>query len=213
MPPTPVVDPALPESGFGPSRRRLLDALKRRGPSTLLEAAADLGLSRETVREHLNALAAEGLVVRAGARRGRPGRPEVLYRLTERAEVLFPQRAGEVLAELAAFLLAEGGEAALKRFFAKRAAARLEGARARLAGLRGRKRLEAVAKILSEEGYVAEAVGGTLRLCHCPIRTVVSVTRLPCRTELAFVAQLLGRPLARADYLPEGGTACSYRLG
>lgn len=215
MPPTSAArSPAvLPDAGFGASRRRLLDALKRRGAGTLLEAAADVGLSRETVREHLNALSAEGLVERAGARRGRPGRPEVLYRLTERAAPLFPQRDGEVLAELAAFLLAEGGEAALKRFFTERAEARLEASRARLAELKGRKRLEAVAQILSEEGYMAEVAGNSLRLCHCPIRHVVSATRLPCRAELALVEELLGRALTREDYLPEGGTSCSYRLG
>ena len=208
---SPTAVPA--DSGHGSSRRRLLEALKRRGASTLLEAAADVDLSRETVREHLNALAAEGLVARAGARRGRPGRPEVLYRLTERAAPLFPQRDGEVLAELAAYLLDAGGEATLKRFFTERARARLEGSRARLAGLRGHKRLEEVAEILIEQGYMAEVDGNSLRLCHCPIRHVVSATRLPCRAELALVEELLGRRLSREDYLPEGGTSCSYRLG
>ncbi len=207
----PVPMPPL-ESGFGQSRRRLLEALKRRGDATLQELGAALGLSRETLREHVHALAADGLVARAGTRRGGPGRPEILYRLTARAEGLFPQRESEVLAELAAHLLARGRQEELRRFFAQRAGRRLGAARGRLAGLRGRRRLEEVARILSDEGYMAEVVNGALRLAHCPLRGVVAVTRLPCRAELALVERLLGRKLRRTDYLPEGGASCSYRM-
>ena len=212
-PAAPAPPALLPDAGFGLSRRRLLEALKRLGSATLQEAAADLGLSRETVREHLNALGADGLVERAGSRRGGAGRPEILYRLAARAERLFPRRDGEVLQELAAYLLERGGEAELRRFFERRAGTRLAAARRRLAGLRGRRRLDEVARILSDEGYMAEVVGGTLRLAHCPIRGVVDVTHLPCRAELAMVESLLGRKLRRTDYLPDGGVSCSYRLG
>jgi len=59
---------------------------------------------------------------------------------------------------------------------------------------------------------MAEVENGALRLCHCPLRSVVAVTRIPCRTELALVESLLGRPLKRTDYLPDGGVSCSYRM-
>lgn len=208
---TPLRDTAS-ATGLGDSRRGLLEALKRLGRATLRQAAADLGLSRETAREHLNALGADGLVERAGTRRRGPGRPEILYRLTARAEALFPRRDGELLAELVTWLVARGGEATLRRFFEERTGPRLAAARPRLAGLRGRKRLEEVARILSEEGYMAEVVDGALRLCHCPLRSVVAVTHIPCRTELALVESLLGRPFRRTDYLPDGGDSCSYRV-
>ncbi len=198
--------------GLGASQRRLLEALKRQGPLSLLEAAGALGLSRETLREHLNALAAEGLVARAGTRRGGRGRPEVLYALTERAEQLFPQRDGALMADLAAWLKDEGHEGTLRRFFEQRAGRREAEAMKRVAHLKGRKRLEEVAKILSEEGYMAEVDGKSLRLCHCPIRQAVAATRAPCRAELAMVERLLGRPLARTDYLPDGGASCTYRI-
>ena len=201
----------LPDAGFGPTRRRLLEALKRHGATTLRELGGELRVSRETLREHVQALAAEGLVVREGTRRHGPGRPEVLYGLAPRADALFPQRESQVLADLAAHLLARGGEAELKGFFEARAGRRLDAARARLAGLRGRKRLEEGARILAEEGYMAEVVDGTLRLAHCPLMGVVAVTRLPCRAELGMVESLLGHRLRRIDYLPDGGLSCSYR--
>jgi len=49
-----------------------------------------------------------------------------------------------------------------------------------------------------------------VRLCHCPIQDVVSVTRLPCRYEQELIAQLLQRPLHRLEYIPDGDTSCSY---
>ncbi len=207
----PAPHPGIP-GALGDSRRQLLDAIKRLGSATLREAAADLGLARETVREHLNALGADGLVERSGTRRGGPGRPEIVYRLTGRAEALFPRRDGEVLGELTTFLLARGGEAALREFYEQRAAARLATARARLTGLSGRRRLAEVARILSDEGYMADVVDGALRLAHCPIASAVGVTRLPCRAEQALVEGLLGRKMRRTDYLPEGGMSCSYRM-
>lgn len=209
-PRSPARDP-VQATGLGDSRRRLLEAVKRLGAATLREAAADLGLSRETAREHLNALGADGLLERSGTRRDGPGRPEILYRLAPRAEALFPRRDAEVLAELSAWLLERGREAELRRFFERRAGARLGAARRRLVGLKGRKRLDEVARILTDEGYMAAVVDGSLRLAHCPIRSVVDVTHLPCRAELALVESLLGRKLQRTDYLPDGGTSCSYR--
>jgi len=212
--PAPAVAPPaalLADAGFGPTRRRLLETLKRRGAATLHELGGLLALSRETLREHVQALAAEGLVVRAGTRRHGPGRPEVLYGLTPRADALFPQRESQILADLAAHLLTRGGEGQLKRFFDERAARRLKAGRARLAGLKGRKRLEEVARILAEEGYMAEVADGTLRLAHCPLMGVVAVTRLPCRAELAMVEKLVGSRLRRIAYLPDGGLSCSYR--
>ena len=202
----------LADTGFGQSRRRLLEALKRLGSATLLEVARNLDLSRETVREHVNALAAEGLVARAGTRRHGPGRPHVIYRLTERAEALFPRREGEGLAELARYLVSRGDESVLRRFFAERAEQRLGRARARVNGLSGRKRLEEVARVLSEEGYMAEAADGTLRLAHCPLRELRGAARVPGRAGLALVGHLLGRPLQRTDYRPDGGASCSYRV-
>ncbi len=198
--------------GLGASQRRLLDALKREGLLTLRELAAALALSRETLREHVNALAAAGLVRRAGNRRGGRGRPEVLYQLTAAAEGLFPQKDGQLLAELTAWLTDEGHEATIRAFFEQRAERRGADALSRVEGLRGKRRLEEVAKILTEEGYMAEVTGRSLRLCHCPIRQAVDVTRAPCRSELLMVERLLGRRLERTDYLPDGGVSCTYRV-
>lgn len=218
-PPLAADAPADPRPEVGASQLELLRVLKRRGPSTIVEIGAALRLAKETLREHLKALVWRGLVVRRGARRGRPGRPEIVYALAPSAEAFFPRRESAVLTDLVRHLLAAGREEELRTFFGERAARRRDAARSRLEGLRGRRRVEEVARILTEEGYMAEvetdAAGRArgLRLCHCPISDLVAISPAPCGAELAFVRELLGRPLARTAYLPEGDPSCSYRLG
>ncbi|HEX2167214.1 MAG TPA: helix-turn-helix domain-containing protein [Longimicrobiales bacterium] len=197
------------------SRRRLLESLKRRGASTIPELAAEAKLNVETVRHHLQALQGQDLVQRQGTRSAGPGRPEVVYGLATRAESLFPRREGEILRSLVVHLKATGNEALLKEFFDAYIGERREAALARVAGLEGEARMQEAARILSELGFMALAQTGDdqneLRLCHCPLREVVEVTRIPCRAELGFVRELLGERLTRLSYIPAGDASCTYR--
>jgi predicted ArsR family transcriptional regulator len=204
--------------GLGESQQQLLGRLKRRGSATIPVLAADLGLNVETVRHHLQVLARLGLVERRGTRRSGPGRPEVVYALAGAADSLFPTRAGEVLHALAAHLQDTGNEAILEAFFARYIDERRAQALARVAGLNGRARVEEVGRILSELGFMALAEEGegaaNLRLCHCPLRELVSVSRIPCRAEIGFIRELLGEDqLTRLSYIPAGDAACTYRTG
>lgn len=74
-----------------------------------------------------------------------------------------------------------------------------------------------VARILTEEGFMAEVDTDPegrelLRLCHCPMRSLVDVTKAPCRSELRSVREMLGRHLVRVSYIPAGDTSCCYAL-
>lgn len=201
----------------GESRQRILEHLKRHGSSTIPAIAADVDLNVETVRDHLKALVDQGLVQRDGTRSRGPGRPEIVYGPTDAAEALFPNRQGELLEELAAFLENAGEGALVERFFAQYVARRRAAALPRVEDLEGRERIEEVARILSEEGFMAEVEEAgaqpVLRLCHCPMRQLVSATRVPCRAEMGFVRELLGERLARVGYIPSGDAACRYAVG
>lgn len=206
----------LSHTGFGDSQSRLLRDVKRLGEATLAELEEEMGLARESLRDHCRALEAQGLLERAGVRRAGAGRPRVVYRLTERGEELFPRREGELLGELVRFLAVDERDELLERFFAQRSERRRPALLRRVAGLSGDALLREVAAILSEEGYLAEPVGeggeARLRLCHCPLRDLVAVSRLPCRAELALVEELLGATLARESFMPHGDSSCTYRL-
>ena len=203
--------------GIGESQRRLLGLIKRAGECTIAQLEAGFDLNRETLRTHLKSLVATGLVERPGVHRKGPGRPHVLYRLTPAGEALFPRREGELLRELAGFLHEKGHRDLLEEFFERRLARRRRELAPRVAGLRGRERLEAVAAILSEEGFVAEVVAGDggprLRLCHCPLQELVALSDLPCRFEKRLIEGLLGVRSRRETFIPEGEHACTYAVG
>lgn len=209
----------LHAASLGETQRQILERLKRLGPLTLAELEEELGLAGGTLREHLNVLAASSLVARTGRRREGPGRPRIVYGLRPEAEALFPAREGALLAELMEDLLESGHREWLERFFERRLAERRERLLPRVEELGGEARLEEVARILSEEGFMAEVLPGpdgappTLRLCHCPIRAAVDHSRAPCRVELELVRDLLGEKLARSAYMPAGDLSCSYRVG
>lgn len=200
--------------GLGESRRTILSILKSAGGASVPMLAEALGLNIETVRAHLKTLASHGLVERKGSRSDGPGRPELIWGLTAEADALFPRREAEVLKELAAFLVRTGRTDVLEAFFADYIERRREDALARVEGKRGRARLREAAKILSEQGFMAvveeHADGPQLRLCHCPLRELVEVSRVPCRAEVGFVRELVGGPLTRVSYIPSGDAACSY---
>lgn|SRR5512143_4162926 len=201
--------------GLGETQRAILLLLKRLGPATQAEVGREVPFAPATLREHLRTLTAHGFVQRQGNRRGKRGRPEVVYALTRRGDALFPHGEAAVLRDLVVQLAEDGHLQLLERFFARRIAAQRPAALARVRGLDGAARFSEVAQILAEDGFMAQVEGSptgpTLRICHCPIRDLVDVTQAPCRYEQALIAELLGHPLERIEYLPEGRVSCLYR--
>jgi predicted ArsR family transcriptional regulator len=201
--------------GLGESQQQILGVLKRGGPTTVPRLARALSLNVETLRAHLKTLAGHRLVERRSSVRGGRGRPEIVYGLTAEAEALFPRREGELLKGFASYLKERGHAALLRDYLERTMEVRREEALARVRGLKGRARLDEVARILSELGFMAVVEGAgeasTLRLCHCPIRELIEETKLPCRLEQGFVAELVGERLLRQSYIPAGDASCSYR--
>ena len=212
-----------PPRGPGGSRRALLDRLKRAGPQQARDLAAHLGVTAMAARQHLYALEAEGVV--AADQQPRPrGRPVKLWRLTEAAAPFFP----DGHAELTLGLLDAMTEAFGARGLDKLIAARGETQRAAY-GARIRphwplkRRVEALARIRAEEGYMAEVMGagpgggrGVYLLVenHCPICAAAKACRGLCQRELELFQEVLGPDVevARLDHLLSGARRCSYRI-
>ena len=202
---------------LGTSQWEILEHIKRHGYSTVPELAEVVELNIETVRSHLRDLDRGGLVERAGRRPDGPGRPEILYRLTTAAHSLFRSQDGELLQELVEYLEKSGQPEVTRNFLQERMEARRAECQARVEGLEGVDRLEEVARILSEEGFMAEVRSNrsgesSLRLCHCPMRKLVDVTTAPCQAEVSFIQDLLGDEVSRVSYIPSGDTSCRYVL-
>ncbi len=78
----------------------ILEELKRSGGVAVPELAKKIGMSYMGTKQHCEKLEACGYVERRRLPRTQVGRPEILYRLSEKAEVLFPYAGVDVLMEV-----------------------------------------------------------------------------------------------------------------
>jgi DeoR family suf operon transcriptional repressor len=209
-----MTHPRPPLAELGPARRALLLALRRAGEACAEDLAARLHISPSAVRQQLRALAARDLVVHREERPG-PGRPRRLYSLAPTAQALFPSAQGELGSELLAYVEDED-PALLERVFERRRAARVVDAEGRLAGRDFAGRVEELARILDEAGYLAEferCPDGSFRITehNCAILAVARRHGHACTTELSFLREVLpGAHVERVSHIVSGGHACVY---
>ncbi|MBI3515976.1 MAG: HTH domain-containing protein, partial [Proteobacteria bacterium] len=180
-------------------RAAVLELLKRAGPIGAEALATRLGVTAMAVRQHLQGLEQAGLAVHRTAARGR-GRPAKLWRATAKADGHFPDSHAALAADLIGQMKTAFGEPGLDQLLKLRTAAQEKTYRARLARKVSLKaRLEALARICAEEGYMAEVrrdpdTGGWLLVeNHCPICAAARLCSGLCREELALFHRVLGR--------------------
>src|ERR1043166_8073956 len=206
-----------PRTGTGQTRRAILDALKREGPTDSSELSRQLGVSAMAVRQHLYALADEGLVTYI--EEPRPlGRPAKLWRITSVTDTLFPDAHPELTVGLIDAAKEVFGAKGLDRLIAARAKHQVDAYRSRIPAEGSvRKRVEALAAIRAEEGYMAEAralADGSFELIenHCPICVAATACRGLCGAELAVFRDALGADLVveRTEHIMAGARRCVY---
>ncbi|MDJ0944324.1 MAG: transcriptional regulator [Kiloniellales bacterium] len=201
------------------SREAILDMLKRRGPLTATEIAETLAVTAMAVRQHLYALQDEALV--AYSEQPRPiGRPAKLWRLTEASDRFFPDAHAELTVDLIKGIREAFGAEGMDRLLAIRTRDQIVAYRRRIGGQRSlAKRLEALAEIRSEEGYMAEvrkAEDGTFLLIenHCPVCHAAAACTGLCAAELSVFQAVLGLEVevSRGDHILAGARRCAYRV-
>jgi DeoR family transcriptional regulator, suf operon transcriptional repressor len=208
------LDPTL--ASLSATRRDLLVALKKRGEASAVDLAAVLGITVSAVRQHVAGLAASGFVVYRPVKEG-PGRPRHLYRLSAGADGLFPKYYSEFTNELLSYVEDEDPEA-VERVFDRRRRRRVESATARLAGKRLPDKVAELARILDEDGYLADFESlpdGTFRITehNCAILGVARRWGLACSTEIEFIREAL--PEARVErvaHMMAGAHVCRYEV-
>ncbi|HXF95661.1 MAG TPA: helix-turn-helix domain-containing protein [Gemmatimonadales bacterium] len=196
-------------------RGQILIELKRAQPLTAKDLARKLGVSPNAVRHHLKELEAEALVAYGREQRG-VGAPTFAYRLAPAGEALFPRRYEETLTELLERMEEKIGRQATVAVFEERYADLTRRLQAELDGARPAQRLEAVARLLSDAGYMAEwdAREGRFRLLehNCAIRAVAERFPEVCAAEARFLETVLGAEVRRESHIASGCNACEYAV-
>ena len=201
------------------TRRAIVHLLKHEGPLAAQALAARLHVSAMAVRQHLYALQEEQLVTYAEAPH-RLGRPAKLWQLTPAADRLFPDGYAELTLSLLTAMTEAFGEAGLAQLLARRALQQVEAYQRQMAGRDTLlQRLEALAAIRTDEGYMAEVQpqpDGSFLLLekHCPIcAAAVACTGL-CGKELEVFQAVLGADIMieRTEHIVAGARRCAYRV-
>lgn len=198
----------------GPRGEVLLE-LKHAQPLTVKELAEKLGISPNAVRHHLKELEAEALVVYGREQRG-VGAPTFAYRLSPAGEALFPKRYEQTLTDLLGRVAEKQGRQAAVGMFEDLYADLTRKLQLELDGVAPAQRLDAVARVMNEAGYMAEvdSAGGTFRLAehNCAIRAVAERYPEVCAAEEKFLQVVLAATVERQAHIVSGCNACEYAI-
>jgi predicted ArsR family transcriptional regulator len=207
---------ATVKNGLGASRAGVVQELRARGSVGADELAVALGVTKQCVRKHLDVLEREGYVEHAAAR-GDRGRPAHVFRLTLKAEELFPKRydlfAKSVLRQIGEVW----GERGLNTVFCGCASEMVAELRPRLEGLKFDARVRRLTELLREAGYEAEAEeledgSYVLTEWNCPQAELAREYRQLCDQELIVYRELLETEVFRESRIAGGASRCAYRV-
>ena len=199
-----------------PQLRHILKSLGRRSTSFLANRVV---VSLAGARKHLKLLERDKLVASRGLAGG-VGRPDLVWRLTQAGHNRFPDTHDTLTLDLIGSIRTVFGEAGLDKLIASRESeTTTRYARALSSAASARGKIERLAELRSEEGYMAQAEqidDQTWRLAenHCPVCAAARVCQGLCRSELAIFGKVLGKSFTveRDEYLLDGARRCSYLI-
>jgi predicted ArsR family transcriptional regulator len=198
------------------TRQKIMEYLKQHGEATVDELSALLDdLTPVTVRHHLDIMRSKGLIEAPEIRhRDTPGRPKYIYRLTEKAESLFPNN----LQNMLIYLLDE-----MKHTLnVQQTTEILQGVAKRMTDSADlsdhdemmEARLEHLVAQLSKHGYMASwenrPEGFVLLASNCPYAGVSEQHPEMCSVDLSFISMMLGVTPQRLTHQAGGDSQCSY---
>jgi predicted ArsR family transcriptional regulator len=206
----------------GRTRDKITALLLERGGATAAEIGRALKLNAAGIRRHLDALLADGDVTTrdhsSGAPRGR-GRPAKVFLLTDAARLRCGTHAYDNIASAALrFIAARSGEKAVAEFAEAQVSALEQRCRAAMegAGDDPMARAEALAAVLTDEGYAANATaiatGGQLCQHHCPVAHVAAEFPQLCEAETAVISRLIGTHVQRLATIAHGDGVCTTHI-
>lgn len=201
------------------TRRALVHLLKTEGPLTSAQLAERLELTAMAVRQHLYALHAEKFVT-VEERPVPIGRPAKYWQLTQEADRFFPNAYAELNVSLLGALGDAFGAKGLERVLEIRGARQHAAYAERIAPSASLKqKLQQLARIRTEEGYMAEVKTGEKGSFlfienHCPVCAAATQCQGLCQTELELFRKVLGHgvEVERLEHILAGARRCAYRI-
>lgn len=200
-------------SGKESTREVIVRTIKASHQASVGDLATAADISPVTVRHHLNALLAEGLLITKSVRR-KVGRPHIVYSLSQKGHELFPQKyarlSSRLLVELKARLPAE----AIAELFAGAGQRTLDEHKKEFEDLPFEERLDYLIDMLAEEGFLAawKKVDDSYRLTEysCPYISVGQHHAEICSFDTELILNVLRTDVTQHSCMLEGHTCCEF---
>jgi predicted ArsR family transcriptional regulator len=204
---------------LGARQKELLKLLlKNKGGMTADELSAQLGVTRNAVRQHLAALETDRLVEK-GMRRPSGGRPEQLYVLTDKGHECFPRQYSWFAQLLVESVLQESGTEGLgERLGAMgtRVGAQL---RAQYPELKTREeKVRKLSEIMEEIGYSTHAPGSAvpgapvIDADNCVFHNLAMKNPDICQFDLALAASFTDSQIEHQECMAKNDNICRFKF-
>jgi predicted ArsR family transcriptional regulator len=195
------------------TRDTILHALKLSNQATVEELADTANVSPVTVRHHLNALQAEGLIEVDSVRR-KVGRPYYVYSLSESGHELFPHKYVRLTNRLLDEMKAALPPTQINEIFSKIVDGMLEDHKGEFESLDFEERLSYLVSLLSEEGFLVKwrKDNGryTLTEYGCPYYSVGQEHTEICGMDKSIMVTILQTPVEQHTCMLEGDECCQF---
>ncbi len=196
----------------------LVDYLRRSGSSTISELVEFAGVTQTAIRQRLNRLMEQGLIVREAEIRSGRGRPTHRYSLSQEGERL----GGSNYEDLAGILWSElrsVQDPELRRGLLDRVVARMsEAYREKISGDKLQGRMESLVGLMAERDVPFEVRendkgGPVLTALSCPYPELAEQDRGICAMEKMLFSEILGDGLRLSGCRLDGARCCTFEGG
>ncbi|MBZ0188564.1 MAG: ArsR family transcriptional regulator [Candidatus Obscuribacterales bacterium] len=188
--------------------------LKKQGEMGVNELCDLVGITAMAIRRHLAALSSAGFVESRIVRQSR-GRPSYRYRLSDKAESLFPSGFQNLAMDLLDAVFEQQGHVGIMELLKARNEKRANRLGERVKDKDLKSRVEEVARIFSEDGYMTEwkeLADGNFFIFqrHCALHEIADQYRQVCVLEPQLMSSLLGVKVTREKYMLKNDLVCGY---
>jgi DeoR family suf operon transcriptional repressor len=195
------------------TRETILHTIKAHPKSNVDELAEAASVSPVTVRHHLNALQADGLIVSQSVRR-KVGRPYYVYSLSQKGQEQFPKRYVRLTSRLLHELKIQLPSEALDDVLSSVVDSLLEERRGEFEHLAVEQRLDYLITLLADEGFLAHwkktEEGYLITEFSCPYISLGETHSEICTIDKQLIVNVLDAPVQQNSCMLDGGTCCEF---
>lgn len=197
-----------------PTREKVLLHLKKRGSLSIDDLSRELHITSIGIRQQILFLERKGFIKYITKRQG-AGRPAFLYKLTEKADDLFPKGYDKFIIDLFKDIEKNEGRDKINEIFRWRLNRLLKEAGKALSDkITIKDKMNGLRDFFESEGYFTEFSDSnnhySLRLFNCPIYKIAAKYKEICRYDLQLFKEILGKELNREECITEGNPSCTY---